>query len=1023
MKDKVVILYLVVSCISHTAISQPVYPKPFTTINVADGLPQSYVSALIQDSTGFIWMGTRDGLARYDGKKFKIFRHIPGDSTSLSDNIISSLYFDSKLRLWIFYEAGDVDILNTVTESLFHFTKDTLYNSLFALVKTGNSFAEDKQGNSWIINSGSSGIYICNIAKHTLDFYTAKTLGLSNDKIACINSYHGDIILTTNSGLVTFNSNRIKLKTAAYTFTTNMNDLVFTWKTIPAIFRPNGELVMVSRDKLVIYSSRYNSVITLPLPLQIEPTNFCITEDNKGQVYFDYGFDVYVLSPQNKLAVWKPKKENPDYGFKSMLIDRSGVFWLGGNGSGIQLYDTRLPRLSGLPYKKRFHQDVLLDFLHVPQQELDKTTLGASQSYYTRWTKGLHNDIWFTRAGEGIMTKVEMYHYANGHLEIPDWHYTDTIASHHIKINGLAVSPSGELWGIDFNMRPVYFDTFTHVVTVYPSLDSINSDYSFTVSSLYIDKDEKFWISTALNGLFLYDKQHNKVVHYIAGEAQGSLPTNQLMNIVQDAKSRNILWIGSLGGGLIKFDKSTGRCSIYTTKQGLPNNTVYAVLADARGTLWCSSNKGIFWFNPETNEIRNYTSKDGLPGDEFNRYHFLQFPDGRIAFGGVDGYTVFNPLTLSKDNFHPRVALTGIEINNVYSDFGNAGSPFKQAINSLDRIVLNYQQNFLTFQFAALEYNITDKLQYRYMLKGYDKDWVYAGNSNEAVYTKLPPGNYTLKVNATNTAGEWSNYIKTLPVIIKPPFWQTWWFITLMILIAVAAIYFLIRSRMRYIRKQERQKIKYEREASDLRAQALRAQMNPHFIFNCLNSIKALIQEDKKKEAVIYLTTFSKLIRTQLNNAQQEVSLHEELETCRLYTQLEALRFGARIECIFNVDENIDTISLKVPPLILQPFIENAIWHGILPKKSGKVSVTVKRENNMVECTIDDDGIGREMAMRNKSQTSSTYESKGMSLVKHRLGLYNTVNPNGGSVEVIDKKDDAGNAGGTSVILKFKQEL
>lgn len=1022
MKVRIVILYLTFSCILHAAMAQSAYPRPFATINVVDGLPQSYVSGLIQDSTGFIWIATRDGLARYDGKKFKIFRHIPGDITTLSDNIIANLYLDSELRLWIFYEAGDVDILNTVTESLFHLTKDAVYKPLFAVFKIGNSFAEDNQGNAWLISSDSRGIYICNLAKYTLDYYTVKSLGLPDSKIACINSYHGNIILTTNSGLTTFDSNRKKLKTIAYSFTNNLNDVVFTWKTIPTVFRTNGELVMISRGKLVVYNSSGNLITTQPLPPAIEPTNFCITQDSKGQVYFDYGFDVYVLSPENKLAVWKPKEENPAYGAKSMLIDKSGVFWLGGNGSGVQLYDLRLPRLSGLPYKKKFHQDVLLDLMHVPQQELDQTTLGAGQSYYTRWTKGLHNDIWFTSAGDGVMTKAEMYHYVNGHLEIPDWYYTDTITSHHIKINGLAVSPSGELWGIDYNLRPVYFDTLTHAVTVYPSLDSINPDYSFTVSSLYIDKDEKFWISTPLYGLFLYDKPHNKVVHYTADTTQGSLPSNQLMNIVQDAKKANILWIGSMGGGLIKFDKLTGGCTIYTTMQGLPNNTVYAVLIDANGKLWCSSNKGIFSFNPETNEVRNYTSKDGLMGDEFNRYHYLQLPDGRIAFGGIDGYTVFNPLTLSKDNFQPTVALTGIEINNVASDFGIAASPFKQAINSLDKIELNYQQNFLTFQFAALEYNITDKLQYRYMLEGYDKDWVNAGNSNEAVYTKLPPGDYTLKINATNTAGEWSSYIKTLSIVITPPFWETWWFIVLLAIVIAAALYFLFRSRITYIRKQERQKIQFEQEASELKAQALRAQMNPHFVFNSLNSIKALIQEDKKKEAVIYLTTFSKLIRNQLNNAEREVSLHDELETCKQYAQLEALRFGDKIVTEFKVDENIDIYSLKVPPLLLQPFIENAIWHGILPKQNGKVTVSVTGENGSINCLIDDNGIGRETAMQNKIKASSTYESKGMGLVKTRLTMYNNISANKASIEIIDKKENNKPAG-TLVIIKFKPEV
>jgi sensor histidine kinase YesM len=308
------------------------------------------------------------------------------------------------------------------------------------------------------------------------------------------------------------------------------------------------------------------------------------------------------------------------------------------------------------------------------------------------------------------------------------------------------------------------------------------------------------------------------------------------------------------------------------------------------------------------------------------------------------------------------------------------------------------------------------------MLEGFDDKWVNAGKDNIATYTKIPPGHYTLKINATNTAGEWSNYVKTLSVIITPPFWQTWWFIGLLILSAAVVAWFLIQTRINHIKKDERQKIKFEHEASELKAQALRAQMNPHFIFNCLNSIKALIQEERNKEAVIYLTTFSKLIRNQLNNAEQEISLHDELETCKLYAQLETLRFGDKIVIEFKIDKNVDTYSLKVPPLLLQPFIENAIWHGVLPKQRGKVTVLVEQENGSINCTIDDDGIGREMAMNNKLQASSTYESKGMGLVKNRLALYNNLSANRGSIEVIDKKENNQPAG-TLVIIKFKQEV
>lgn len=1021
---KLILTFLILICgFTTIAFTQPSSSKAFKTLNVADGLPQSFISGLVQDSTGFVWIGTRDGLARYDGKGFKIFRHIPGDTATLADNIISNLYLDKEGRLWIFFEVGDIDVLNTSTEALFHFTKDAVYKPTFASLHQGKAIAEDRRGNIWLLHL-NGGIFVCNPAKKTLCFYSDSALGL-HDKITAIAANNDDIVLLTHHSLVRINEDMKLLKTVPYIYSDlpHVKNHPLSARIAFYIFRSNGDMIILNESAVIIYHSATQMFSTILLPGDKGQLNLSMVQDDKGQIFFNYKNTLYVLSPQNNITVWKPKKENPPNGCKSMLIDRSGILWLGGNGSGIQLHDLRLPRLQGLQYQKNFHVDVLKNFLNVPQNELTKTNLYDILSYFFRWTKGTRNDIWLSRGGAQTHEHLEVYHYANGHLTLPPWHYLDTATAAHTQINSLAFSPSGGLWGIDFFMRPVYFDTLTYAVTVYPPLTSVNADYSFSASSLLIDNEEKFWISSAIDGLFCFDKKSGQIIHFIADETPGSLSANQLMNIIQDPADEHILWIGSLGGGLIKFNKGTGKSIAFTTREGLPNNTVYAIILDKNGMLWCSSNKGIFSFDRKSGTIRSFISKDGLPGDEFNRYHFMQLPDGRIAFGGVDGYTVFDPLHVADDTFSPPVALTGISINNIPADYGLRASPFKAAINSLNQIVLPYTQNFLAFEFAALEYNITEKLQYRYKLKGLDENWVNAGNDNIATYTRLPPGHYTLMINATNTAGKWSSYIKTLSVIIEPPFWKTWWFIALCVLAVAGIIYLVTKNRIKKVRKEEQQKAAFEREASELKAEALRAQMNPHFIFNCLNSIKALIQEDNKQQAVTYLTTFSKLIRNQLNNAQREISLYEELETCRLYTSLEALRFSSKIVCEFDVDEKVDTHSMKVPPLILQPFIENAIWHGIVPKESGKVKISVTGKNDFIQCAIEDDGIGRETSMRSKSQTSATYQSKGMKLVQGRLNLHNIINNLGGTIELIDKKDKDGSPAGTLIIVTFKKEV
>jgi sensor histidine kinase YesM len=219
--------------------------------------------------------------------------------------------------------------------------------------------------------------------------------------------------------------------------------------------------------------------------------------------------------------------------------------------------------------------------------------------------------------------------------------------------------------------------------------------------------------------------------------------------------------------------------------------------------------------------------------------------------------------------------------------------------------------------------------------------------------------------------------------------------------------------------------VQYEKEVHELEAKALRAQMNPHFIFNCMNSIKSLMQKDENEKAVTYLTTFSKLIRTVFQNSdKREISLYDEIETCHLYTQLESMRFGNKFSYAFNIDETLDLKSIMVPALILQPFIENAIWHGIMPKEDGgKVIVKVTKTGHTINCIIDDDGIGREISKQNKFLSKDPmHESKGEHLTQIRLDLDNLLNERNAYLKTIDKMDKDGKSVGTMVVLTIYED-
>jgi sensor histidine kinase YesM len=298
-------------------------------------------------------------------------------------------------------------------------------------------------------------------------------------------------------------------------------------------------------------------------------------------------------------------------------------------------------------------------------------------------------------------------------------------------------------------------------------------------------------------------------------------------------------------------------------------------------------------------------------------------------------------------------------------------------------------------------------------------------DSSQAAFLQgLDPGKYKFQVKIRVGKGEWRKQIAEMEIIIKPAFWQTRWFWLSVVTALGILIFSIVKLRVRSVRKQERVKAAHEKQLLELEAKALRAQMNPHFVFNCLNSIKSLIQEQQTEKGVTYLTTFSKLIRTLFNNAdKKEITLFDEIETCKLYLQLESMRFDSKFSYSVSVDEHIDLKSTQVPALIIQPFIENAIWHGIMPKnEGGNVSLNVSEKNGHIEIAVEDDGIGREASQQNKS-ISPAHQSKGVNLTQARLELDNLLQQRQATLETIDKKDEKGEAAGTKVVITIKEEI
>lgn len=986
------------------------------TLEVSDGIPQSFISGLVQDPRGFVWIASRDGLARYDGRKFKIFRHESDDPGSLSDNIITNLFLDPLGLLWITFDQGNVDVLDTESETITHFAEGK--NSILVKngMKSGHSMVYTGQDTYWALGKDGN-LYEIHYQSRQVKQWRPDQLfaGLKNKEITGI-ALSGKGILLVTSGALVYMSGRREIKEIVnYSFTKRLFSLRRPYKDNSPLIRKNGEVLIMDEDRLIVYSPKTKIFTTIPLPWQqyyVVPPRLLDSEEN---MLFGYEGKIYRLDTSNNLTVRYEDSGNTQL-HTMLLKDRSGVLWAGTNGYGIAQYDLYLKQMPQMGYRGTFPEDLLVR-MGVRENEIENNFLGENNPYFFRWVAGRDGRYWFSKAGADTVSNPKVAFFERGKLVVPSWKYRN--AKQGVGINALAVSNTGELWGIDHTFRPVLFDTKKFTATIYDRLPhQFNSRKSNEINGFTIDSAGDFWISSS-QGLLHHNRKIGQTRHFFTRGDRGLI-----MTLLPDPTNPDVLWLGSSSDGLLRFNKKTLSVKSFTTKDGLPNSTVYAIIDDGRGKLWCSTNKGIFSFDLKTYNCRSYVTLGELPVDEFNRFHFFKFPNGQIAFGATEGFTVFDPDELKEDTFEPDVAFTGIKINNKPVNPRKKGPFFGKSLNSVSELILSYKRNFLAFEFAGLQFNIPQKIHYRYRLKGLDDEWVMAGSDNTATYTTIPPGDYTFTVNASNTAGKWSSHVRSLRIVIKPPFWQTWWFRIGCLLLVGGLAYWLIRRRIDRINEKAREKIANERKAMDLEARALRAQMNPHFIFNCLNSIKALIQEDEKRKAVVYLTTFSKLIRGQLYNSQREISLWQELETCKLYLALEELRFGKKLTYDFVLIEEVALKTIQVPPLLVQPFIENAVIHGVLPKEiGGHIRVEVSADDKGIFCCVDDNGIGRDEARQKQLARGQKHISKGTLLAEDRIKLHNALYDTYSSVEIIDKMDEQGKSAGTRVVLRFKLEL
>ncbi|RZS74644.1 hybrid sensor histidine kinase/response regulator transcription factor [Pseudobacter ginsenosidimutans] len=778
---------------------------------VEDGLPQSYISGIIQDADGFIWLSTMDGLSRYDGRKFRTFRYDPQDSTSLAANTLNGLGKLVNNVVTLYYGPGKDDEFDLRT---FRATRNNIRSRLAEIPGIRwQSYRFGFNTNNWFFTvNNHKGIGWVNGITGKAHYANTSNGKLYNDTICAITeSPEGRIYVISESGVQVSDISQNKFEW--FGFRTNVKPpsptvdmgMLFGEKFSIATF-PGNKVATLEKNVLNVLdiNKRSSNIILLPPP----KTNSIRGEnglqvDSRGRIYFEYYGRIYRLTDKGTLELLWELSGAPSR-ISAFYIDRSDVLWVSLNAQGLLKIDLKAAHFESYKNNGNFIEAVVA-MLGNTKAQLPEEWKIPDAAYYFRQAYDDNGILyscnnWYERTGVFRFTKQGFQRLS---------HFPD------LKIfTAVVAMPGNEIRAFD-QVEAVWYAWSNHS-TVPQKLESDLENFRNVelADARYIGG--YIWMTTTTHGLFQSDGK--KLIAKYAGQLGKNTVPNALTEICADPADKNKFWVGSRGGGLMMWDAQKGLQRIYTEKDGLPNNTIYCILPDKTGKIWCSTNKGIFRLDPKTSHVVAFEKTDGLQGNEFNRAHKFVLPDGRLMFGGLDGYTIIDPANFeitSQTGLVP-VLLTDLQINNEPQGINLPGSIVKQSISTLSSIDLPYDKNYLRFEFAALVYNQPQKIRYRYQLEGADKNWIETGYSNVASYSALPPGNYNLLLNATDNNGLWSKAVTSIKINIEPPFWRTWWAWLLYILVTLALIrwYFVFRER----RLQVEQNLVFEkREALRLR--------------------------------------------------------------------------------------------------------------------------------------------------------------------------------------------------------------
>ena len=808
----------------------------FQQIGITDGLSHSTITSIIQDRKSFLWIGTADGLNRYDGYHFKIFKHRTDDSTSLSCNFVNSLFQDSQGHIWIGTIGGGLNCFNPITEKFKHFRHNPDDSTTISNDYVGR-VCEDRYGNLWIATREGLNILPKN-RNHFIRYYFLK-----KRVTAILKDQKNNLWFGTEDGLklLPFNRQQVispaRLDTSFISFKHDpQNPRSLAGNFINLIYEDNEQNLWVSvRGKGLSILKRENRADGMFNHLRHDPHNpntisqntiSAIYEDDQGLIWLGTdgsGLDVYDPKVNRFFHLrHEPGKTNglSHNNINHIFRDNSGTLWITTWGGGLN----KLVRTKFISYRNDPNNPNSLscNFVFAIFEDhfgyLWFGTLGGGLNRWNRksgqWQHYRHEpqntnsicsdniwtiredgdgDLWIGTEGAGI---DYLKRTADGQVRRIVHYPPDSSAGPNDGgIRAILQDQKGLLWFATEASGLNCFDKKSNRWYYYKHSETDSTSLSNNkVRALYQDRSGNLWIGTAgggLNRLQWISPQKVTFKRYLHQHNRPSgLSSNHVIAITEDQEGH--LWLGTYGGGLNKFDVETETFQSFTEDDGLPNNIVYGVLPDQNGYLWLSTNNGLARFDPVKKEFLNFSVNDGLQNAEFNTGAYFKTHKGELVFGGVNGFNLFKPSEITFNRHLPPIVLTSFQIS------GRTFSSDTSVV--VKRVIhLNYDQKMFSFEFAALDFQNPAKNQYAYMLLGFDKHWNYCAHRRYASYMNLPPGRYLLKIKGSNNDNLWNEQGHQLSIIIHPPFWRTWWFFSSMVILLALSTIASLKIRRYYL--------------------------------------------------------------------------------------------------------------------------------------------------------------------------------------------------------------------------------